>query len=161
MPEQIKARCLSTHSKTTNFFSDAVRSGLLAVGSPLFFVFDCGRNFLYFSHMIHQQQNIFILLAICFVISLVWCGDISCLNGTSDENCSSLLCNLSGNHSSSSDSAQNNSVDNCTCVCHTPTVTGQSCSVTLFLHSQNYCSEFTFHIPSSPNRLLYRPPLVA
>ncbi|MDZ7344932.1 MAG: hypothetical protein ONA90_10520, partial [candidate division KSB1 bacterium] len=52
-------------------------------------------------------------------LGLIFCGDIACLQGSSDENCATLVCSLLSKHSapiSPSDSSQNNF---CQCFCHT------------------------------------------
>ncbi|MDL1878489.1 hypothetical protein FBQ85_25510 [Cytophagia bacterium CHB2] len=52
------------------------------------------------------------------LLGLVFCGDVDCLQGGSDENCATLLCGLLAAHSSPPAAASSGANDSCQCFCH-------------------------------------------
>jgi hypothetical protein len=102
------------------------------------------------------------LIAFAFTLSLFWCGDPECLSGTSNEDCSALICSLLDKHDTSS--AQNSSggsSNNCTCVCHIPTVTADAFVVRYVPTFQYFTPVVDSDTPSALERLVYRPPIAA
>src|SRR3990172_4503136 len=107
-------------------------------------------------------MNLFKMLAaflvFCFTVTLLWCGDAECLKGNSTDDCASLVCSLLNKHNPSDLNSTNRSLDDCSCVCHVPTVTTSQVDFLLRLSFQTVTSTETSRIFSTPNRLIYRPP---
>jgi len=104
-------------------------------------------------------QYTLILFFVCFATSLLWCGDVECLTGNEDDNCTALVCNLLGRHTSTEKSTH--STQECSCVCHTPTTFPNGNDLIFFESTQSIKHSVTLYIPSSPNQLVYRPPISA
>jgi len=51
------------------------------------------------------------------LLGVIFCGDADCLQGGSDESCTTLLCGLLAKHSSAAPAADNDS-NSCQCFCH-------------------------------------------
>jgi hypothetical protein len=69
------------------------------------------------------------------IIGLIFCGDAECLQGGSDESCTTLLCGLLAKHSSAAPTTDDDS-NTCQCLCHLlidlpkTNLEAASCSVT-------------------------------
>jgi hypothetical protein len=101
-----------------------------------------------------------VLLLACFTLSLLWCTDVDCLTGTSDEECMALICSLLDKHNMPAEkSAAGNSKD-CSCVCHAPTLSIRTFKFNYFPDTQRSIIVAAFTIPSTPSRPIYHPPRV-
>lgn len=52
------------------------------------------------------------------LLGLIFCGDTDCLQGNSEESCTTLLCSLLAAHSSPPAQAGSGANDSCQCFCH-------------------------------------------
>ncbi|MBF8295260.1 MAG: hypothetical protein HW389_1805 [Bacteroidetes bacterium] len=109
----------------------------------------------------YSAQSIIVLIIICFTISLFWCGDADCINGTSNDTCASLVCAFLGKHNTASNESSTENAAQCTCLCHVPIIE----QVTeIVRHAQSVelaLLPFSFAIPSAPTKVVYRPPIAA
>jgi len=99
-----------------------------------------------------------LLLAIVFATSLVWCGEAACRSGTSDDQCTSLICSLLDNHGTPDHGQKGNCSAECMCLCHMPTITGPAFDTEHDLTAQQTTFTFTASTPPSPDRSIYHPP---
>jgi hypothetical protein len=69
----------------------------------------------------HRLKKIYWLLGSVLLSSqllgLIFCGDAACLQGGSDESCTTLLCGLLAKHTSAPPTSDCDS-DSCQCLCH-------------------------------------------
>lgn len=106
-------------------------------------------------------QSIIVLVTICFTIALFWCGDADCINGTSDDNCASLVCSFLGKHKTPSSESSTKNVAQCTCLCHVPIVEHMAAIVRHADSVELAFNPYSFTIPSAPTKVVYRPPIAA
>jgi len=92
-------------------------------------------------------------------VSLLWCGDADCWSGSSDDQCSSLICSLFANHLESKEDGSASS--DCSCVCHVPTMLARVCDTEYHPPVLNSGIEITIATPSAPSRPIYHPPLTS
>ncbi|HWP83129.1 MAG TPA: hypothetical protein VNN76_10795 [Bacteroidota bacterium] len=101
-----------------------------------------------------------LLIAVVFTLSLFWCGDPDCLTGNSNEDCASLICSLLDKHDTSSSTSGASSND-CSCVCHVPTIAGGYFDVVSYSSQQYSFLPATTALPFGFDRLIYRPPVAS
>jgi len=93
------------------------------------------------------------------ILGIVICGDTDCLQGDSDENCVTLLCNLLGKHSDPRPISNDNQNSSCRCFCHVlidlPRITLHAAP---FAVTPHYANE-VLHLFSEPIRNIDHPPL--
>ena len=67
-------------------------------------------------------QKFYCLFAVILLttqcVGLVFCGDIECLQGSSDEACAALICGLLGKHASTAPASNDTQKNSCQCYCH-------------------------------------------
>ncbi len=101
------------------------------------------------------------LLVMCVTASMFMCGDAECLTGDGDENCASLLCALLSKHGAASQNATNGADQDCSCVCHVPTVVGAIFNFAYHPIAQYNVAAVVLQIFSTPPPLVYHPPATA
>ena len=109
----------------------------------------------------HAVYSANLLLVVVFTVSLFWCGDAECLAGSSHDNCASLICSLLNNHDTSTQDTSNSSTKNCSCVCHTLTVTGKITTFSYYPPVHQTHIESFHYTPSSPPHIIDHPPLAS
>ena len=103
-----------------------------------------------------------ILLLILVSASLFWCGDVDCVTPGSDESCGSLACALlkpntpAGEHQSDTFGGSE-----CACVCHVPTVVTHTADALVPFIPGAVPPVVHLAPPSTPNTLVFRPPITA
>lgn len=98
------------------------------------------------------------LLAFSFIATMFVCGDIDCLAGEGDGDCASLFCSLLNKHDEASQSAARAADQDCSCVCHVPTVIGPVFDFSYSPIVQYNTAAIVLQIPSAPRRPVYHPP---
>ncbi len=101
------------------------------------------------------------LLAFCFTASMFMCGDAECLTGNGDENCASLLCSLLNKHETTSQQAASGADEDCSCVCHVPTIIGPIFNFSYHPIAQYNTAAVELQIFSAYYPLVYHPPATA
>ena len=99
-----------------------------------------------------------VLLILLFAASLLWCGDADCWSGTSDGQCSSLICALFASHNAPGDAHASCASADCMCACHMPTLAPAATDLQPHLTAQTATFIFTASTPVSPVRIVYHPP---
>ncbi len=99
-----------------------------------------------------------LFLLIVFAASLMWCGDLACLSGSSDDHCASVICSLLDNHKGPTDNQTSPAPAKCICVCHMPTILGSAPDTEQLLTALLMRIEYTAFVPSSPAVSIYHPP---
>lgn len=99
-----------------------------------------------------------LLILVTFTLSLFWCGDPECLTGQSNEDCASLVCSLLDKHETASSAS--GSTNDCSCVCHLPTITDSNIDLVFYPSQPLSFLPSAVVPPSIPTRLVYRPPIV-
>jgi hypothetical protein len=104
-----------------------------------------------------------LIVTLCEVLlvtlSLFWCGDADCWSGTSDDQCSSLICSLFANHPESNEGG--GAASECSCVCHLPTMLARDVDTNYHPPVVSAGIEATMVAPSAPSRPIYHPPLTS
>ena len=103
-----------------------------------------------------------ILLLILVSASLFWCGDTDCITPGSDESCGSLICAmLQSQNPSGAQQSSGFSRNDCSCVCHVPTMISHVSDGAVRLYAQGIPASSNIVPVSIPNNLLFRPPIAA
>ena len=113
--------------------------------------------------LIKNFKMLFHLLAAVLLglqlMNVVFCGDADCLQGGSEENCTTLICNLLGKHSAPASTADNGQSSSCQCYCHglidLPKITFDALPYAASPFHANEAQQLV----SSPVRSIYHPPL--
>lgn len=111
--------------------------------------------------MMRSTGYIAFYLAFSFCASLFWCGDLDCLSGKSNEDCSALMCSILKTHDLPSTASSTESSKDCSCVCHVPSLTSRSIQFTFSASAEASIFSEPSLAPSSPNRPVFRPPIAS
>lgn len=101
------------------------------------------------------------IVVLCLGLSFVWCGDADCLDGTSTNNCASLVCSTLVKHKTPSNEKSTTNVAQCSCVCHVPLIEHKTAVVRYAQFVELVFLPYSFAIPSAPAKVVYRPPIAA
>jgi len=93
------------------------------------------------------------------IIGLFFCGDADCLQGSSGENCVTLVCSLLSKHTTPISPSDDENSNSCQCFCHllidSPKIT---IGATLLVATPLHASE-ELHFFLEPSRNIDHPPL--
>lgn len=109
----------------------------------------------------YSLRTVGVLIAICFIISLFWCGDANCLSGTSNDSCASFVCSVLGKHNTPGNETSAKSVVQCSCVCHVPMIDQMIAIVRQTQSVESAYLTISLAIPSAPSDPVYHPPIAA
>ena len=112
----------------------------------------------FFTYLVSQLT---VLLVLCFIASLICCGDADSLKGKSNEDFASLICSLLDRHESSAGNSLGSKTKDCSCVCHVPTLTANSIALSYCPPHQEIIPAANFTTTSAPTRIILRPPIAA
>ena len=101
-----------------------------------------------------------LVLVLCFTACLFWCGDAD-WTGQTNEDCASLICSLLNKDKSATQNSIGGNSKNCSCVCHTPTVTTNTVNLSQYPTQQQATVALAFETPSTPARCIFRPPIAS
>lgn len=76
----------------------------------------------WYIHSMSSVHTISICSLFLYIGLLLWCGDVECLSGESDDLCSSVLCTLLTSHESASGESGTADDQECACACHVLTI---------------------------------------
>jgi hypothetical protein len=101
-----------------------------------------------------------ILVLAMMLLSLVWCGEGSCLRGHNDDDCSGLLCALANKTTSATPTSPLHTSQSCCAVGHTTALPIQS-GDPMIVNSTGISTGLPLNaIADPPHRTLLRPPSV-
>jgi hypothetical protein len=99
-----------------------------------------------------------ILVLAMLLLSLVWCGEGSCLSGHNDDDCLTLLCALANRAASTTPSSQFHAPQSCCAIGHTTAVPAQPDQSIILDATGLLVVTVSYMIATPPYRTLLRPP---
>jgi hypothetical protein len=93
------------------------------------------------------------------LVGLIFCGDIECLQGGSNEDCAAVICGLLDSHSTTSPADDAGQEDACQCYCHWLVDPPVPAAFASQLHSTPHHLTDSSSSFSTPIRSIDHPPL--
>ena len=102
------------------------------------------------------------LLLVLVIASLFWCGDTDCFTAGSDESCGSLACALLKSQTPPGGQKANTSGGSeCACVCHVPITISHGTDGTASICVDTLPVSIAILPLSTPENLVFHPPIAA